>query len=50
MIIRTDYPEAGVRLDLWGGVAGTFSGIDRFGRVVDQRWQNTATAADLDRY
>src|SRR3954468_11655916 len=52
MRIRTTYPEAQVRLDLWGGTAGTFDGIDRFGRVVDQRWQQYGGGGsdDLDRY
>ncbi len=60
MIIRIDYPEAQVRLDLWGGVSGTFAGIDRFNRVIDQRWTSTSsvesqnnvttTPADIDRY
>ncbi len=60
MIIRIDYPEAASRLDLWGGVSGTFAGVDRFNRVIDQRWTSTSsvesqnnvptTPADIDRY
>ena len=52
MIVRIDYPESGVRLDLWGGTSGTFSGLDLFNRIIDQRWQNnvTTTPADIDRY
>ncbi len=60
MIIRIDYPEAQSRLDLWGGVSGTFAGVDRFNRVIDQRWTSTSsvesqnnvttTPADIDRY
>jgi len=52
MIIRIDYPQPAVRLDLWGGTGGTFAGLDRFNRVVDQRWQNntSGTPADIDRY
>jgi RHS repeat-associated protein len=52
MIIRIDYPEPSVRLDLWGGASGTFAGIDRFNRVTDQRWQNdtSSTPTDIDRY
>ena len=38
MIVRIDYPQPSVRLDLWGGVSGQFAGLDPFGRVVDQRW------------
>jgi hypothetical protein len=41
----------GVRLDLWGGTSGTFSGIDLFGRVTDQRWVTTGVSpTDKDRY
>jgi RHS repeat-associated protein len=52
MIVRIDYPQSGVRLDLWGGTSGAFAGLDRFGRVTDQRWQNNtaSTPADIDRY
>jgi hypothetical protein len=48
MIIRIDYPEPSVRLDLWGGTSGTFAGIDRFGRVTDQRWQNNTASMPTD--
>lgn len=49
---RVDYPQPDARLDLWGGTSGTFAGIDRFGRVIDQRWQNdvSGTPTDIDRY
>jgi len=52
MIIRIDYPQVAVRLDLWGGTSGTFAGLDQFNRVIDQRWQNntSGTPADIDRY
>ncbi|HYE21097.1 MAG TPA: RHS repeat-associated core domain-containing protein [Tepidisphaeraceae bacterium] len=51
-VVRVDYAGPGVRLDLWGGTSGVFAGLDRFGRVVDQRWQNNvgSTPADVDRY
>jgi hypothetical protein len=50
MIVRIDYPQPGVRLDLWGGTSGTFNGLDPFNRVTDQRWQNGTggTRADID--
>jgi YD repeat-containing protein len=43
---------AEVWLDLWGGTSGTFTGLDLFGRIIDQRWQNnvSVTPADIDRY
>jgi RHS repeat-associated protein len=33
-----DYPEVSVKLD-YQGSGNSFSGFDRFGRVVDQKWQ-----------
>jgi YD repeat-containing protein len=51
MIIRIDYQQPDVMLDLWGGTTATFDGIDRFDRVIDQRWVNYAgSPADIDRY
>ncbi len=49
-VIRINYPQPQVWLDLWGGSTGVFSGLDQFNRIIDQRWQNYATATDLDRY
>ena len=51
-VIMDKYTQPSVWLDLWGGTSGTFTGIDLFGRIVDQRWQNniTGTPADIDRY
>jgi hypothetical protein len=51
-VIRITYAQPGIWLDLWGGTSGTFNGIDQFGRVIDQRWQNhiTTTPVDIDRY
>jgi RHS repeat-associated protein len=46
-IVAEDYTEPHVKLDY------TFDGyasFDRFGRIIDQRWQNYATSTDLDRY
>jgi RHS repeat-associated protein len=33
-----------------GDAGDQYTGLDRFGRVVDQRWINTSTSADTDRY
>jgi hypothetical protein len=33
-----------------GDAGDQYNGLDRFGRVVDQRWINTSTSADNDRY
>ena len=37
-VVQMDYPEPGVRYDLWGDVLGYYAGFDRFLRVVDLRW------------
>lgn len=50
-VVCLDYGEPQVRLDLWGGTGGQFDGLDRFGRIIDQRWKfYGGTPADLDRY
>jgi RHS repeat-associated protein len=51
-VVRITYPQPSVWLDLWGGQSGIFTGIDLFGRIIDQRWQNNinAQAADIDCY
>jgi RHS repeat-associated protein len=49
--VRLDYGEPQVMLDLWGGTSGQFDGVDRFGRVIDQRWKSYGgSPTDLDRY
>ncbi|TXI78905.1 MAG: RHS repeat-associated core domain-containing protein, partial [Cupriavidus sp.] len=45
--VRTAYIEPGVTLDLWGGGASTYQGLDRFNRVIDQPWK--VGSADLAR-
>ena len=47
---RTHYPQPRIRLDLWGGSSGSYSGLDRFGRIVDQHWTNSAGTTTLDRF
>ena len=49
-VVREDYEEPDVRLDLWGGTSGTYQGFDRFGRVVDQLWRDYGSSADADRF
>ncbi|MDB5293544.1 MAG: repeat-associated core domain protein [Phycisphaerales bacterium] len=49
-VIQIDSADPHLRLDMWGQTSGLFSGFDIFGRVTDQRWLNSSTAADLDRY
>jgi len=48
-VVRIDYAQPGVRLDLWGGTTTVFAGFDAFGRVIDQRWVTTG-GTDKDRY
>ncbi|MEM1353906.1 MAG: LamG-like jellyroll fold domain-containing protein [Planctomycetota bacterium] len=40
--VVADYTEPNVKLDLWGSTVGTYDGLDRFGRVIDQRWVDYA--------
>jgi len=49
-VLREDYEEPDVRLDLWGGTSGSFQGFDRFGRVKDQLWYDYGSSADADRF
>ena len=45
----TNGTNVGLRLDL--GVSGSYSGMDRFGRVTNQRWKTTSgTAREWDRF
>ncbi|MEM1353909.1 MAG: RHS repeat-associated core domain-containing protein [Planctomycetota bacterium] len=48
--VVADYTEPNVKLDLWGSTVGTYDGLDRFGRVIDQRWIDYAgSPVDLAR-
>jgi len=47
-IVRADYIEPEVMLDLWGGSPGSYTGIDRFGRVVDQLWIDYGEDPDVN--
>ncbi len=45
-LVEAAHPNVGadgLNLIYRGSTAGTYSGFDRFGRVVDQKWQDTAT-------
>jgi len=48
-VVIQDYPQPDVKLDLFGGTSGSYTGIDRFGRIVDQRWYDYGASADADR-
>lgn len=49
-VIRINYMQPQVWLDLWGGTSGIFNGFDIFNRITDQFWQNYNTSTDLDEY
>lgn len=51
MIVIEDYEQPDVKLDLCGGTSGTYAGLDRFGRVIDQRWRYYGgTPGERDRF
>jgi RHS repeat-associated protein len=43
------YPQPSFKLDHFEGTAGTYAGLDRFGRVIDQYWKGSGSTADVDR-
>ena len=51
--VQLSYPEPGVQMTLIGSPAGDggdqYVGLDRFGRLVDQRWTNAGATSDLER-
>jgi RHS repeat-associated protein len=48
--IQISYPQPTIRLDLWGGTSGVFTGLDQFGRIINQPWSNYSTSTTLDQY
>lgn len=56
-IVKRTFPEAGTGLsyvklssESTGDAGDQYTGLDRFGRIVDQRWLDTTTAAATDRF
>ena len=47
-VVEVDYPTPQVKLDLHGGTPGTYTGLDRFGRVVNHPWINYGATPDED--
>ena len=48
--VQTDYPEPDLRYDLAMGAGDDpYDGFDRFGRIVDSRWYDYGSSADVDR-
>jgi RHS repeat-associated protein len=54
-VVQTTYPQPGIQHTLLGSSGGNspagdiYWGLDLFGRIIDSRWFNTGTSADLDR-
>jgi hypothetical protein len=48
-IVIEDYQVPDIKLD-YKGTGNSFSGLDRFGRVVDQFWYNYGSAQPIDEY
>jgi len=47
--VRTDFTQPQVRWDLaTGSSPNPYAGLDRFGRVIDNKWTNYSTSATLD--
>ena len=50
-IVKVEHPGVTGGLDLFYGEEGTYDGFDRFGRVIDQKWQDTqGTPVVKDRF
>ena len=49
-VVSVAHPQFTNGLNLTYGSAGTYGGFDRFGRVIDQKWQNDAATTTFDRY
>jgi RHS repeat-associated protein len=48
-LAMVNLPQPSLMLNLFQGTSGTYAGLDRFGRVVDQYWQGYGSTADADR-
>lgn len=49
-VVEVDYTQPSLKMDLWGGTVGTYSGLDRFGRTVDLPWiQHSGSPTDRAR-
>ena len=43
------YPQPSFKLDHFEGTSGTYAGLDRFARIVDQYWAGFGSTSDVDR-
>lgn len=39
-----------IQLDHWGGIVGTYTGLDRFSRITDHPWTNESTSTTLSQF
>ncbi|MBL7041600.1 MAG: RHS repeat-associated core domain-containing protein [Pirellulaceae bacterium] len=49
-VVVEDLPEPDIKVDLFGGTSGSYAGLDRFDRVIDQRWYDYGSSQDVDRF
>lgn len=49
-LVKLAYPQVTNGLNLELGSGGAFGGFDRYGRVIEQKWQNNAGSTIHDRY
>ncbi len=49
--MKIAHPQSTYGLNLSYGSAGTYSGLDRFGRIIEQKWTlNSGTVLDQETY
>lgn len=44
-----NYPQPSFKLDHFEGTSGTYAGLDRFSRIIDQYWTGFGGTSDVDR-
>ena len=49
-IVVEDYQQPDVKLNYDSGTAGTYDGLDRFGRVVEHLWYDYGASANRDQF
>ena len=49
-LVVEDFTQPEVRLDYYGGAAGTYAGLDRLGRIKTQLWRDYGASQDRDKY
>ncbi len=45
-MVITDYQQPDLKLNLYGGTSGTYTGLDRFGRTIDHFWDGYNSTSD----